>query len=83
MAHITVDRDQFVKRCEEIYEKNRKNLEKAHQGKVVALYEGGVAGIGDNVDAAYEAAIKEYPDKIFYFRRVGKFSAVEYVFGYY
>ncbi len=76
MTTITVDREQFVKRCEEVYAKNRKKLEKAHEGKIVALYEEGVAGIGGDVEAAYEEAIKKHPDKIFYFRRVGKFAAI-------
>lgn len=76
MTSITVDREQFVKRCEEVYSKNRKKLEKAHEGKIVALYEEGVAGIGDDVEGAYEEAVKKHADKIFYFRRVGKFSTI-------
>ncbi|MFQ6134225.1 MAG: hypothetical protein ACE5KU_00220 [Nitrososphaerales archaeon] len=75
MTAITVNRDKFVKRCEEVYVRNRENLERQHEGKVVALYEGGVAGIGEDVDSAYREAAKEHPDKIFYFRRIGKFSA--------
>ena len=75
MAAIVVDREEFVKRCEEVYAKNRENLERQYEGKVVALYDDGVAAIGENVDYAYREAVKKYPDKIFYFRRVGKFSA--------
>jgi len=72
---LTVDRDEFVKRCEETYERNRANLERRHEGKVVALYEEGMAGIGGDVDSAYRAAVKKHPNRIFYFRRIGKFPA--------
>ena len=75
MTSVTVDKDKFVKRCEEVYQINKEELERLHEGKIVALYEGGVAGIGDNVDTVYKEAAKTHPDKIFYFRRIGKFSA--------
>ncbi|MFY3739857.1 MAG: hypothetical protein HMLIMOIP_000276 [Candidatus Nitrosomirales archaeon] len=75
MTSITVDKDKFVKRCEAVYQRNKEELERLHEGKIVALYEGGVAGIGEDVDTAYKEAAKKHPDKIFYFRRIGKFSA--------
>ena len=75
MTTITVDRDEFVKKCEEVHARNRENLEKQHEGKIVALYEDGVAGIAEDVDSAYKEAVKKCPDKIFYFRRIGKFPA--------
>ena len=52
MTSITVDKDKFVKRCEEVYQRNKEELERLHEGKIVALYEGGVAGIGEDVDTA-------------------------------
>ena len=79
MVAITLEKGEFIKKCKEVYERNKQILEKEHYGKVVALYEEGVAGIGDNTDAAYRQAIKKHPDKIFYFRRVGRFSAADYV----
>jgi len=72
---IAVDREEFVKRCEEVYAKNRENLERQYEGKVVALYDEGVAAISENVDSAYREAVKKHPDKLFYFRRVGKFAS--------
>jgi len=75
MTILTVDRDEFVKRCEEAYGRKREELERRHEGKVVALYEEGVAGIGGDVDSAYREAARKHPNKIFYFRRIGKFPA--------
>lgn len=75
MTAIEVDKEEFVRLCEEVYARNRESLEKQHYGKIVALYEDGVAGIDEDVDSAYREAIKKHPDKIFYFKRIGKFSA--------
>jgi len=72
---MQVNKEEFVKKCEEVYLAHSEELESKYAGKVVALYENGVAGIGDDVDSAYKEAVRKYPDKIFYFRRIGKFSA--------
>ena len=80
MTTITVNKDEFLKKCEEVYERNKENLERKYDGKVVALYEGGVAGIGGSTSEAYKEAKRKHPDKIFYFRRIGKFSAAGYIF---
>lgn len=80
MKGISVNGEEFVKRCEQVYVKNRVELEKKYDGKIVALFEKGVAGMGDNVDSAYGEAKRNHPDKIFYFRRVGKFSAAGILF---
>ncbi len=80
MATIAVDKDEFVKRCEEVYERKKENLEREYYGKIVALYEGGVGGIGESTNEAYRQAIKEHPGKIFYFRRIGRFSAASILF---
>lgn len=80
MVAITVSKDEFVKKCEDIYKRNRNRLEREHYGRLVALYEEGVVSIADTVDEAFKTAEKKYPDKIFYVRRIGKFSAAEYLF---
>lgn len=72
---MQVNREEFVKKCEEVYLAHREELESKYSGKIVALYEKGVAGIGEDVDSAYKEAVKKHPDKIFYFRRIGKFPA--------
>ena len=72
---MRINKEEFVSKCEQVYLKHRGELESKHSGKVVALYEGGVAGIGEDADSAYKQAVKKHPDKIFYFRRIGKFPA--------
>lgn len=56
---------------ENIYQKNKEMLEKKYFGKIIALCEDGVAGIGDTIDETLEKAEKNYPKGIFYLRRVG------------
>ena len=80
MASITVNKEEFVKRCEEVYQRNKAHLEKNYNGSIVAIHEGGIAGIGESTKEAYEEAKEKHPDKVFYFRRIGKFSAAAYVF---
>ena len=80
MASMAVNREEFVKKCEEVYKRNRASLEKEHDGKVVAIYEDGIAGIAKTTDEAYRESIKKHPNRIFYIRRIGKFSAADYVF---
>jgi len=67
---------------EEIYEENRKKLEKAYLGKIVAIEieSGTVAGVGESLDEAYEIALKKHPGKRFYFRKVGPCPAPTYLF---
>lgn len=75
---ITVNKVEFVNRCEEVYRRNQVALENEHYGKVVALYEEGIAGMGDTTDTAYREAVKRYPE-IFYFRRIGDFPAADFI----
>ncbi len=77
---MQTNKEVFVKKCEQVYLVNSKELESKHSGEIVALYEEGVAGIGKDVDTAYKEAKKNHPDKIFYFRRIGKFSAAGILF---
>ncbi len=79
MAVITIDREEFTSRCEGVYERNRTILEKRHRGKIVALHEDGIAGIGNTTDEAYAEAVKKYPKRIMYFRRIGKFAVADFV----
>jgi hypothetical protein len=68
---IKIEKKEFVEKCEQVYTKNKEILESQHKGKVVALYEDGIAGIGNDVDSAFKEATKKHPDKIFYFRNIG------------
>lgn len=72
----------LVVKGEEIYEDNKGELEKEHLGKVVAIEVESrtIAGIGENLDEAYEAAIKKHPGKRFYFRKIGPCPAPTYLF---
>jgi len=65
---------------EKVYELNKDHLEKDYMGKVVALCEKGVAGIGDSLEEVYKKAKEKYPNEVFYFRRVGSCSAVGHIF---
>ena len=77
---LTLNKEQFVKKCEEVYMKNRRELESKHQGKLVALYEEGIAAIGDNIDRTLQEARKNKPGKVFYTRRIGDKPAVAILF---
>ena len=72
----------LVIKGEEVYEENREKLEKAYLGKIVAIEieTRDVAGIGASLDEAYEEAVKKYPQKQFYFRKVGPCPAPGYLF---
>lgn len=72
----------LVIKGEEIYEKHREKLEKTYLGKIVAIEteSGTIAGIGENLDEAYEKAAKKHPSKKFYFRKVGPYPAPTYLF---
>jgi hypothetical protein len=71
----------LVVKGEEVYEQNKEKLEKT-LGKIVAIEieSGTIAGIGSTLDEAYEKAIKKYPGRKFYFRRVGPQPAPTYLF---
>ena len=72
----------LVMKGEEIYKENREKLEKVYLGKIVAIEieSGIVAGVAETLDEAYEEALKKYPNKRFYFRKVGPCPAPTYLF---
>jgi hypothetical protein len=72
----------LVAEGENIYEENRKKLEQTSLGKIVAIEieSREIAGVGPNLDDAYEEAIKKYPKKQFYFRKIGPCQAPGYLF---
>jgi len=67
---------------EKIYEENKVEWEKAYLGKVIAIEveSRSLAGVGDSLDKAYEEAVKKYPGKQFYFRKVEPCAAPGYLF---
>lgn len=64
----------IASRGEEVYRKLRSELEKNYMGMVVAIdiEKEEMAGIGDDINEAYKAASKKYPNRSFYFRKVGE-----------
>ncbi len=67
---------------EKIYEENKEKLEKENFGKIAAIEIElrKIAGIGDTVDEAYKIAVKKFPGKKFYFRKIGDERAAGYLF---
>ena len=72
----------LVKMGEKIYGENKERWEKAHMGKIVAIEveTKSLAGVGENLDEAYENASQKYPNKRFYFRKVAPCPAPAYLF---
>jgi len=72
----------LVKLGEEVYGENKDKWEKAYSGKIIAIeiVSKELAGVGETLDEAYESALKKYPDKQFYFRKVGPCPAPTYLF---
>jgi len=69
---MSVNKEEFVKKCEQIYLNHRRELESKYSGKLVALYEEGIAAIADSIDKALDEATTKHPGKIFYVRRIGE-----------
>ena len=72
----------IVKLGEETYSKNKSKWEKSYFGKIIAIEVESkeLAGVGESLDEAYEDALKKYPNKQFYFRKVGPCPAPTYLF---
>lgn len=70
------NKNSFIHKSELIYNRIKDKLEKTYKGKVVAIEpDSAQYTIGkDTLEAALKAK-KQYPDKIFYFMRIG-FPAV-------
>ena len=64
----------IASRGEGVYRKLRSELEKNYMRKVVAIdiEKEEMAGIGDDINEAYKAASKKYPNRPFYFRKIGE-----------
>lgn len=75
-----INTDELVKRGEEIYkEKFQKKYEPSHDGKFLAIEtETKKEFLGETSVEATEKAKQEFPDKIFYIKKIG-FSAAEVV----
>lgn len=64
----------IANRGEEVYRKLRRELEESYMGKVVAIdiEKEEMAAIGDDINEVYRAATNKYPNRPFYFRKVGE-----------
>jgi hypothetical protein len=63
----------FAEKAEEIYERKlKKKLEPKYKGKMIAIeVESGKYFMGEDLGEASDKATAAFPDKIFYFKRVG------------
>jgi hypothetical protein len=67
-----INREEFGSKGDRIYEKIKPLLEPEHKGEIVAIeVESGDYFLGETVIRAGQKAKKKYPDKVFYFVRVG------------
>ncbi len=75
-------RSLLVARGEDVYKEHKERLERDHLGMIVAIEVESreIAGIGRTLEEAYEEAIRKYPKKRFYFRKVGPCAAPGYLF---
>ncbi len=72
MDVITLDKNLFANKADTIYQKIKNKLEQEYRGKIVAIdVDSGNYFIGSTVEEAGEKAKAKYPDKVFYFKRVG------------
>jgi hypothetical protein len=67
-----LDREAFAEKALALYEKDKERLEATEHGRVVALeVESGETFVGRTVLEAAMQGRTKYPDKLFYFIRVG------------
>ncbi|MBM4465602.1 MAG: hypothetical protein FJ014_08640 [Chloroflexi bacterium] len=67
-----INREEFGSKGDEIYEKIKPLLEPEHKGEIVAIeVESGDHFLAETVIEAWQKAKKKYPDKVFYFVRIG------------
>ena len=73
MTHLTINREEFVQRGEDYYDRFlRDKLEPEHKGKFLALdIETGEHEMDADEMAAIDRARAQMPDKILYILRVG------------
>lgn len=67
---------------EKPFTRKKREWERIYLGKIIAIEveSKSSAGIGESLNEAYEDAVKKYPDKPFYFRKVGPSAALGYLF---
>ena len=66
------DDEAFRKQANEIYQRHKQRLEPENRGKIVAIeVENGDIFISDTVIEAGMKARLKYPEKFFYFKRIG------------
>jgi len=70
---IALDFEGFDEKAVEIYERKlKKKLEPKYKGKMIAIeVDSGKYFMGDDLREASQKATAAFPDKIFYFKRVG------------
>lgn len=66
------ERQEFISKAKQVYERLKADLEPAHEGKIVAIHpESGEYFLGQTLNRADEEAYARYPDEWLYFARVG------------
>jgi hypothetical protein len=67
-----INREEFGSKGDEIYENIKPLLEPEHKGEIVAIeVESGDYFLAETVIEAWQRAKGKYPDKVFYFVRIG------------
>jgi hypothetical protein len=67
-----INREKFGSKGDEIYENIKPLLEPEHKGEIVAIeVESGDYFLAETVIKAGQKAKEKYPDKVFYFVRIG------------
>jgi hypothetical protein len=74
---VAPDLEGFDEKAVEIYERKlKKKLEPKYKGKMIAIeVDSGKYFMGEDLHEAAEKATAAFPDKIFYFKRVGHKAA--------
>lgn len=77
-----INPEQIAEKGEEVYRKIKARLEKKHRGEFAAIeVDTGDYFLGDDQIEAVEKAKKKFPNKIFYFVRIGFPTAYTHFYG--
>ncbi len=69
---VSINMHEFAAKGRQVYKQIQTDLEAKHKGKIVAIEpESGDYFLGRTIGEAGNKAKKKYPDKIFYFARIG------------
>jgi hypothetical protein len=69
---FSFDKEEFTAKAKRAYERVREELELTHRGDFIVIEpDSGDYFLGKTMDEAEEKARAKYPDKLFYFARVG------------